>query len=87
MNAAVHTSTAQQPYFAFFSRTAPRVVGTGLPTLTCEEDDISIARRVIKETQEKMTRKYSEVATRKRKEQKVLPPRVRRRPRRYVEEC
>ncbi len=68
MNAAVHTSTAQQPYFAFFSRPAPRVVSTRLPTITDEEDDISIARRVIKE---KMTRKYREVANRKRKEQKV----------------
>ncbi len=71
MNAAVHTSTAQQPYFAFFSRPAPRVVGTRLPTITGEEDDISIARRVIKETQEKINRKYREVANRKRKEQKV----------------
>ncbi len=71
MNAAVHTSTAQQSYFAFFSRSTPRVVGTRLPTITGEEDDISIARRVIKETQEKMTRKYREVANRKRKEQKV----------------
>ncbi len=70
-NAAVHTSTAQQPYFAFFSRPAPRVVGTRLPTITGEEDDISIAGRVIKETQEKMTRKYREVANRKRKEQKA----------------
>ncbi len=71
MNAAVHTSTAQQPYFAFFSRPAPRVVDTRLPTITGEEDDISIARRVISETQEKMTRKYREVANRNRKEQKV----------------
>ncbi len=71
MNAAVHTSTAQQIYFAFFSRPAPRVMGMRLPTLTGEEDDISIARRVIKETQEKMTRKYREVANQKRKEQKV----------------
>ncbi len=69
MNAAVHTSIAQQPYFAFFSRPAPRSVGTRLPTITGEEDDISIALRVIKETQEKMTRKYHEVAYRKRKEQ------------------
>ncbi len=63
MNAAVHTSTAQKPYLAFFSRPAP--------TITGEEDDISIARRVIKETQEKMTRKYREVVNRKCKEQKV----------------
>ncbi len=71
MNAANYTSTAQQPYFAFFSRLAPRVVGTRLPTITCVEDNISIVRSVIKETQKKMTRKYREVANWKRKEQKV----------------
>ncbi len=71
MNVAVHTSTSQQLYFAFFSRPAPRVVGTRLPTITGGENDISIARRVIKETQEKMTRKYREVANRKCNEQKV----------------
>ncbi len=48
MNAAVHTSTAQHPYFAFFPRPAPRVVGTRLPTITSAGDNISIARRVIK---------------------------------------
>ncbi len=37
MNAAVQSSTAQQPYFAFFSRPAPRVVGTRLPTVTGED--------------------------------------------------
>ncbi len=56
-----------------FSRPAPRVVGTRLPTITGEEDDISIARRFIKETQKKMTRKYCEVPNRKCKEQKVNP--------------
>ncbi len=35
MNVAVHTSTAQQPYF---SRPALRVVGTRLPTIAGEED-------------------------------------------------
>jgi len=71
MNAAVHTSIAQQPYFAFFSRHAPRLVGTRLPTIDSEEDDLVIARRIIRETQEKMTRKYRGVANRKRKEQRV----------------
>lgn len=71
MNAAVHTSIAQQPYFAFFSRHAPRVVGTRLPGVDGEEEDRDIARRIIRETHEKMTRKYRGVANRKRKEQKV----------------
>ncbi len=46
-------------------------MGTRLPTITGEADDISIPRHVIKETQKKMTRKYREVANRKRKKRKV----------------
>ncbi|MPC67784.1 hypothetical protein E2C01_061968 [Portunus trituberculatus] len=67
MNTAVHTSTAQQPYFAFFAR----MVGNKLPTVDSEESDLDIAHRVIRETHEKITRKYRSVANRKRKEQKV----------------
>ncbi len=52
MNAVVHTSTTQQPYFAFFLRPAPRAVGMRLPTVTSEEDDISIACHVIKNSGE-----------------------------------
>ena len=71
MNAAVHTSTAQQPYYAFFSRHAPRTVGSRLPDVEGGEDDLAIAHRLIRETHEKMTRKYRCVANRGRKEQKV----------------
>ena len=71
MNAAVHTSIAQQPYFAFFSRHAPRLVGTRLPTVDGEVDDFDVARQVIRETHEKMTQRYRRVANRKRKEQRV----------------
>lgn len=71
MNTAVHTSTAQQPYFAFFSRHAPRTVGMRLPVIDGDEDEISIAHRIIRETQEKMTRKYRSVANQGRKNQKV----------------
>ena len=53
MNAAVHTSTAQQPYYAFFSRHAPRTVGTTLPTVKGEKDDIADAHRIIREMHEK----------------------------------
>ena len=71
MTAAVHTRIAQQPYFAFFSRHVPILVGTMLPTVDCEVDDLDIARRVIRQTLEKMTRKYWVVANRKSKEQRV----------------
>ncbi len=47
------------------------MVAIRLPTITGEEDDIGIARRVVRETQGKMTRKYRSVANRKRKKQKV----------------
>ena len=46
-------------------------MGTRLPTVNGEEDDIAVAHRIIRETHEKMTRKYRDVVNRKRKEQKV----------------
>ncbi len=70
MNTAVHTSTAQQPYYAF-SRHAPRTVGMRLPSVDWEEDDVSVAHSIIRETHEKMTRKYRSVANRGRKDQVV----------------
>ncbi len=39
MNQAVHTSTGVQPYFAFFSRHAPRSVGASLPSVDGEKDE------------------------------------------------
>lgn len=71
MNTAVHTSTDQQPYYAFFSRHAPRTVGMRLPSVDGEEDDVSIAHRIIREIHEKMTQKYRSVANRGRKDQVV----------------
>ncbi|MPC55650.1 hypothetical protein E2C01_049593 [Portunus trituberculatus] len=63
MKAAVHTSTTQQP--------APHMVGNRLPTVDGEESDLDIARRVIRETHEKITQKYWSVANRKHKEQRL----------------
>ncbi|MPC73249.1 hypothetical protein E2C01_067571 [Portunus trituberculatus] len=40
MNTAVHTSTAQQPYFAFFAQPAPCMVDNKLPTVDGEESDL-----------------------------------------------
>ncbi|MPC63915.1 hypothetical protein E2C01_058024 [Portunus trituberculatus] len=71
MNAAVHTSTAHQPNLTFFSRPPMRMVRTRLPTVIGKESDLDIARRVIRETHEKITREYRSVAIRKCKEQKV----------------
>ena len=68
MNATVRTSTAQQLYYAFFSRHASRTVGDRLPAVGGEENDTAMAHRIIRETQEKMIRKYRSVVNRKRKE-------------------
>ena len=71
MNQAVHTSTGVQPYFAFFSRHVPRILGAKLPSVEGEKDEVEIAHEIIRETHKKMTRKYREVANRKRKNQAV----------------
>ncbi|KAG0714265.1 Transposon Tf2-9 polyprotein [Chionoecetes opilio] len=71
MNQAVHTSTGQQPYFAFFSRHAPRLVGAALPDVEGEQDDMDVAHALIRETHQKMSRRYRDVANQKRKNQVV----------------
>lgn len=71
MNQAVHTSTGRQPFFAFFGRHPPRLVGTQLPSTEEEGDDVSAARALIKETHQKMARRYRDVANRRRKTQSV----------------
>ncbi len=71
MNTPVHTSTAKQPYYVFFLWHAVSMVGTRLPSINGEEDDMAIAHRIIKETHKKMTRKSRSVVNRKHKEQRV----------------
>ncbi len=71
MNQAVHTSTGQQFFFAFFSRHPPRLVGAPLPSTDGEEDDMAIVHALILEMHRKMTRRYRDVANRRRKNQKV----------------
>jgi len=71
MNSAVHTSTGHQPFYAFFSRHAPRLAGMRLPATDGEEDDVAAAHQNIRDTHVKMSRKYRSVANRKRKEQRV----------------
>ena len=71
MNQAVHTSKGVQPFFAFFSRHAPRVVHSSLPSVDGDKDEIDIAHEIIRDTHLKMSRKYREVANRKRRNQAV----------------
>ncbi len=41
MNQAVHTSTGQQPYFAFFSRHPTSLVSASLPSVDGEADELA----------------------------------------------
>ena len=71
MNQASHTSTGQQPYFAFFSRHPPRLARSALPTVDGDQDEMAAAHALIKDTHQKMSRRYREVANRNRKNQAV----------------
>ncbi len=70
MNQAVHTSTGQQPYFAFFSRHPPRLVSTSLPSVDDEADKLAEAQALVRETNQ-MSRCYRDTVNRARKTQKV----------------
>ena len=71
LNQSVHTSTAQQPYFAFFSRYAPRTTTGHLPEVEGEEEGKAEAHALLQETQRKMCSKSRQVANRGRTNQKV----------------
>ncbi len=71
MNQAVHPSTGQQPYFAFFSRHPPRLVSASLTSVDGEADELAKAHALVRETHQKMSRRYRDVANRARKTQKV----------------
>ena len=71
LNSAVHTSTGVTPFFAFFSRHPPCLETNSLPVIEGDEDDLSIAHQVIRNTHEKMARKFRSVANRGRINQAV----------------
>ncbi len=71
MNQEVHTSTGQQPYFAFFSRHLPRLISASLPSLDGEADELAEAHALVRETHQKMSRRYRDAANHARKTQKV----------------
>ncbi len=67
MNQALYTSIGQQPYFAFFSRHPPRMVSASLPSVDGEADELAKAHVLVRETHQKMLRRYSDAANRARK--------------------
>ncbi len=71
MNQAVHTSTGQQPYFAYFSRHPPRLVSASLPSVDGEADELAKAHALVRETHQKMSRRYRDAANSARKNQEV----------------
>ena len=71
MNQAVHSTTGQQPYFAFFSRHAPRLVPSELPYIAATSDELPAAHEVLKKTHLNMARRFRAVANRRRENQRV----------------
>ena len=71
MNKAIHTTTGQTPYFAFFSRHPPRNVGATLPQVSGTAEDIDLAHEILQQTHLNMSRKFRAVANRNRVNQKV----------------
>ncbi len=68
---AVHSTTGQQPCFAFYDRHPARAIGTRLPGIDGTEDGVAEAHAILKETHLKMARRYRSVANRRRRNQKV----------------
>lgn len=66
LNTAVHTTTGEQPYFAFFNRHALRNVEVDLPEVPGNDGDLVNANELIKVTQLNMSRKFREQANKKR---------------------
>ncbi len=65
MNQAVHTSTGQQPFFAFFSRNPPRLVSAAaLPSVEGGDEDL-VEARALSSTHQRMTRHYRQVSNRR----------------------
>ena len=71
LNQSVHISTAQQPYFAFFSRYAPRTEGGDYEEIEGDEEGKAEAHALLLETQKKMCRRSRQVANRGRTNQRV----------------
>ncbi len=71
MNQAVHTSTGQQPYFAFFSRYPPRLLSAALPSVDGAADELAESHALVRETHQKMSRRYRDVANRARRTHRV----------------
>ena len=71
LNQSVHTSTQQQPYFAFFSRHAPRSSAGHLPAVEGDEEGKAEAHALLLETQRRMCNRSRQVANRGRMNQRV----------------
>ena len=71
MNQAVHTTTGQQPFFAFFNRYAPRRVEATLPEVPGTSEGLTFAQELLKTTHLNMARKFRATANRYRRNEKV----------------
>ena len=71
MNTAIHSTTGQTPYYAFFSRHPHRNIGAPLDHVESDEEGRALAHELLKQTHLNMSRKFSAVANRNRVNQKV----------------
>ncbi len=71
LNLAVHTTSGEQPYFAVFSCRPLCQVGVHLPAIEGTEVGIAEAHAILRETHQKMARKFRAVANRGHINQKV----------------
>lgn len=70
LNAAVHETTGEQPFYLMFFRYAPRSVSAPLPQ-DDDDADIKIAHEVVKETNRERAQKWRDKANRGRTNQRV----------------
>ncbi len=71
MNDAIHSTTGQRPYFAFYGRHPTRAIGTRLPGIEGTKGGVAGAHAILKETQF-MARQYRNVVNRKQRNQSVV---------------
>lgn len=71
MDTAIHSTTGQTPYYAFFSRHPPRNIGVPLDQVDSDEEGRVLAHELLKQTHLNMSRKFRAVANRNRVNQRV----------------
>ncbi len=70
LNASVHETTGEQPFYLMFSRYTPRSVSAPLPQ-DDEDADVSITHEVVKETKRERAKRWRDKGNQDRSNQRV----------------